>query len=123
MCGTKPQGVLTKTVASYTRAGRLRSDKTKFVKGHHCTTTMNYFTNQSKFNIITTLKSRKMKWEGRVARMGQMRNVRNILLGRHEEKRPLGRHRRRWKGNIRMDLRETGWEGVDWIHLTQDRDR
>jgi hypothetical protein len=53
---------------------------------------------------------------------GEMRNVYNILIGKPEEKRPLGRSRHRWEDNIRMDLREIRWEGVDWIHLAQDRD-
>jgi len=58
---------------------------------------------------------------GHVARMGEMRNAYRILAGKPEGKRPFGRPRRRWE-NIRMDLRETGWEGVDWMHLAQDRD-
>jgi hypothetical protein len=52
-----------------------------------------------------------------------MRNSYMILFSKHEGKRPLGRPRRRWEGNIRMDLREGGWEGMDWIHLAQDRDQ
>jgi len=55
--------------------------------------------------------------------MGAMQNAYNILVGNHEEKRPLGRPRRRWEGNIRMNFREIGWKGVDWIHLAQDRDQ
>jgi len=58
-----------------------------------------------------------------VARMGKMRNAYNILFGKHQWKRPLGRPRRRCVDNIRMDLRETGWEGGDWMHLAQDRDQ
>jgi hypothetical protein len=50
-----------------------------------------------------------------------MRNVYIILVGRPEGKRPLGRSKRRWDDNIRMDLTEVGWEGVDWIHLAQVR--
>jgi hypothetical protein len=45
------------------------------------------------------------------------------LVGKPEEKRPLGKPRHRWEDNIRMDLGEIGWGGVDWIHLTQDRDQ
>jgi hypothetical protein len=50
-------------------------------------------------------------------------NAYNILVGKPEEKRPLGRCRHRWEDNIRMDLREIGWEVVDWIHLAQGRDQ
>jgi hypothetical protein len=64
-----------------------------------------------------------MRWEGHAARMGEMKNAYNILIGRHEGKRPLGRHRRRLEHNNIMDLREIGWESVDWIHLAQDRDQ
>jgi hypothetical protein len=55
--------------------------------------------------------------------MGEIRNEYRILLENPEGKRPFGTSRRKWKGNIRMDLREIGWEGVDWIHLAQDRDQ
>jgi len=54
---------------------------------------------------------------GHVARIGDMRNAYKILVGKPEGKKPRGRHRRRWEGNIRLDLREIGREGVDWIHL------
>jgi hypothetical protein len=52
-----------------------------------------------------------------------VRGAYNILIGRPEGRRPLGRHRRRWEENIKMDLTETGFGNVDWIHLAQDRDR
>jgi len=52
-----------------------------------------------------------------------MRNAFKILVGKPEGKRPLGRPRRRWEDNIGMDLRETGWEVVEWMHLAQDRDQ
>jgi hypothetical protein len=56
--------------------------------------------------------------------MGEMSNVYSILIGKREGKRPLGRHRRRWEVNVRMDIiREIGWEYLDWIHLAQDRDQ
>jgi len=55
--------------------------------------------------------------------MGDMRNAYNILVGKRERKRPLGRPGHRLEDNIRMNLREIGWEGVDWIHLAQDRDK
>jgi hypothetical protein len=58
---------------------------------------------------------------GHVACMGVMRNAHKILVGKPEVKRPLRIPRRRWKDNIKIDLRETGLEGVDWIHLIQDR--
>jgi hypothetical protein len=63
-----------------------------------------------------------MRWAGNVARMGEERKLYKVLVGKPEEKRPLGRPRRRWEDGIRMDLRETGL-GVDWIRLAQDRDR
>jgi hypothetical protein len=76
-------------------------------------------------NIVGVLKSRRMRWAGHVACMGEIRNTYNILVGKPEGKRPLRRPRRRWEDNIniRMDLRETVWEGVDWIHQAQDRDQ
>jgi hypothetical protein len=55
--------------------------------------------------------------------MGEGRNVYRILVGNPEGKRPLERPRRRWRDGIKIDLRETGWGGVEWIHLAQDRDR
>jgi hypothetical protein len=55
--------------------------------------------------------------------MGDGRNMYRVLVGKPEGKRPLGRPRRRWEDGIKMDLEEIGWEGVDWIHLAQDRDR
>jgi hypothetical protein len=63
------------------------------------------------------IKSRRMRWAGHVARMGETRNAYRILLGKPEGKRPLGRSRRRWVDNIKMDLREIGWDGMDWIKL------
>jgi len=60
---------------------------------------------------------------GHVVHMGEMRNAYSTLVGGLEEKIPLRRPRHRWEGNIRMDLREVEWEGVDWIHLAQDRDQ
>jgi hypothetical protein len=55
--------------------------------------------------------------------MGEKRNAYRLLVGKPEVKRPLGRPRRRWVDNIRMDLVEVGWGDVDWIGLAQDRDR
>ncbi|KAJ4429807.1 hypothetical protein ANN_22011 [Periplaneta americana] len=74
-------------------------------------------------NIIRNLKSRRLRWAGHVARMGESRNAYRVLVGRPEGKRPLGRPRRRWEDNIKMDLREVGCDDRDWINLAQDRDR
>ena len=68
------------------------------------------------------IKSRRMKWAGHVARMGERRGVYRVLVGKPEGKRPLGRPRRRWEDNIKMDLQEVGCGGLDWIELAQDRD-
>jgi transcription termination factor 2 len=72
-------------------------------------------------NIVRVIKSRRMRWAGHVARMEEERSVYTVLVGRPEGKRPLGRPRSRWEDNIKMDLREIGIEGVNWIHLAQDR--
>jgi hypothetical protein len=69
------------------------------------------------------MKSRRMRWTGPVARMGETRNAYRILVGKPEGKRPLGRTRRRLVDNIKMDLREIGCDGMDWIELAQDRDQ
>jgi hypothetical protein len=75
---------------------------------------------QRKHRII---KSRRMRWEGHVARMGEKRTAYRLFVGKPEGKRPLGRPRRRWVDNIRMDLGEVGWCDVDWIGLAKDRNR
>jgi hypothetical protein len=67
------------------------------------------------------IKSRRMRWAGNVARMGEMRNAYNILIGKPETKRPLERSRRRWEYKIRMELNRNRVEGVDRIHLIQWR--
>ena len=64
-----------------------------------------------------------MRWAGHVARMGEERGVYRVLVGKPERKRPLGRPRRRWVDNIRMDLQKVGCGYMDWIGLAQDRDR
>jgi hypothetical protein len=74
-------------------------------------------------DIIRQAKSRRMRWAGHVARMGEERKVHKVLVGKPEGKGPLGRTRRRWEDGISMDLREIGFEGADWIRLAQDRDR
>jgi hypothetical protein len=73
-------------------------------------------------SIIRVIEVRRMRWAGHVARMGEMRGA-YILVGRPEGRKPLGRPRRRWEENIKMDLREIGFGDVDWIHWAQDRDR
>jgi hypothetical protein len=74
-------------------------------------------------NIVRVIKSRSMRWAGRVARMGEGTGVHRVFVGRPEGKRPLGRPRRRWEDNIKMNLREIGMDGANWIQLTQDRVR
>jgi hypothetical protein len=59
-------------------------------------------------NIVRVIKSRRVRWAGHVARMGEGRGVYRVLVGRPEGKRPLGRPRRRWEDNIKMDLRGIG---------------
>jgi hypothetical protein len=72
-------------------------------------------------SIIRINKSRRMRWAGHVARMGEKMNI--LLAGKPEGKRPLGRPRCRWVDNIMMDLGEVGWRDVDWISLAKDRNR
>ena len=73
--------------------------------------------------IVRVVKSRRMRWAGHVARMGQERGVYRVLVGKPEGKRPLGRPRRRWEDNIQVDLQEVGGDCGDWMELAQDRDR
>ena len=74
-------------------------------------------------NIFRVIKLGRMGWARHVARIGEGRGVYRVLVGRSEGKRPLGRPRRRWEDNIKMDLQEVGCGGIDWIELAQDRDR
>ncbi|KAJ4442231.1 hypothetical protein ANN_12097 [Periplaneta americana] len=74
-------------------------------------------------DIIRNTKSRCLRWAGHVARMGESRNAYKVLVGRPEDKRPLGRPRRRWADNIKIDLREVGYDDREWINLAQDRDQ
>jgi hypothetical protein len=74
-------------------------------------------------DIIRQVKSRRMRWAGHVARMGEDRKMYKVLVVKPEGKRPLGRPRRRWEDGIRMDLRKIGFGFVDWIPLAQDSDR
>ena len=69
------------------------------------------------------VKSRSMRWAGHVARLGDGRGVHRDLVGKPEGKRPLGRPRRRWEDNIKMDLQKVGGGSGDWMELAQDRDR
>jgi hypothetical protein len=75
----------------------------------------------SSADIIRVIKSRGMRWAGHVARMGEWRDVYRILVWRPESKRPLERPRYRWEDNIKMDIREIGIDGANWIQLAQDR--
>jgi hypothetical protein len=72
--------------------------------------------------IIRMIKSKRMRWARHLARMGK-RNAYRTLVGKSEENRPLGGPRHRWVGNMKIDLRETGWANMDWIDLAQDRDQ
>jgi hypothetical protein len=74
-------------------------------------------------NIIRVIKSRRLRWAGHVARMEERRRAYRTLVGKPEGRRPLGRPRRRWEDNIKMDLREVGWGDMDWVNLAEDRDR
>jgi hypothetical protein len=74
-------------------------------------------------SIVRVIKARRMRWAGHVAHMGEVRGAHNILVGKPEGKRPLGRPKCRWEDNIKMELEEIGFGDVDWIHLAQDRDR
>jgi hypothetical protein len=72
-------------------------------------------------NIVRVIKSRRMRWAGHVALMEEERGVYRVLVGKLEGKRPLGRPRRRWEDNIKMDLTEIGINGANWTQLAQDR--
>jgi hypothetical protein len=74
-------------------------------------------------SIIRINKSRWMKWAGHVARMGEKRNAYRLLVGKPKGNIPLGRPRRRWVDDIKINLLEIGWGGVDSIGLAQDRDK
>jgi hypothetical protein len=77
----------------------------------------------SSMKIVRVIKSRRMRWTGHVELMGEWRGAYIVLVGRPETKRPLERPRHRWEDNIKMDLRETGIDGANWIRLAQDRVR
>jgi hypothetical protein len=73
-------------------------------------------------NIMRVVKSGRIRWAGHVARMWEVRCVYRVLVGKPEGKR-LGRPRRRWEDNIKMDLQEAGYGGINWIELARDTDR
>jgi hypothetical protein len=91
-----------------------------YIKDDHCDELCVVY---SSSNIIRVIRSRRLRWAGHVARMGERRSAYRALVGKPEGRRPLGRHRRRWEDNIKMDLRGVVWGGMDWINLAQDRDR
>ena len=74
-------------------------------------------------NIIRVIKSRRMRWAVYVARLGEGRVAYRILVGKLKRKSPLGRPRRKWEGNINMDLQDVIWASMDWVDLVQDRNR
>ena len=73
-------------------------------------------------NVVRVVKSRRMRWVGHVARMGEVRGVHRVLVGMPEGKRPFGRPRCRWEDNIKMDLQEVEGGRGDWMELARDRD-
>jgi hypothetical protein len=75
------------------------------------------------FKFVTYCDSRRIRWVGQVARVGERRNAYRILVGKPEGKRSLGRPRRRWVDNIKMDRGEIAWDFMDWIDLAQDREQ
>jgi len=74
-------------------------------------------------NIVRAIKSRRTRWAGHVAHMGQSRGVYRALVGKPDGKRPLGRPRPRWEGNIKIDLQELECRGMEWIELAEESDR
>jgi hypothetical protein len=97
--------------------------KTNFFSTGLCFATLNLFNFIQIIFLLALIKARRMRWAGHVARVGEVRGAYNILDGRSEGRRPLGRPRRRWEDNMKMDLREIGFGNVDWIHWAQDGDR
>jgi len=74
-------------------------------------------------SLSRVIVSRRMRWAGQVARMGERRVVYRFMVGKHKGKTQLGRPRRRWDDNINIELQEVGCGGIDWIDMAQDRDR
>jgi hypothetical protein len=77
----------------------------------------------SSSNIVQVIKSRRMRWTGHVACMGESRGVYGVLVGKHEGKRPLRRPRHRWGDNIKVDLQEVKCEGKDWNDVAKDSNK
>ena len=77
----------------------------------------------SSTNIVRVIKSRRTKWAGHIVCIGESRGVYRDLMGKPDGKKSLGRPRRRWDDNDKMDLHEVGCEGMDWIDLVQERNR
>jgi hypothetical protein len=77
----------------------------------------------SSSNIVRAIKSRRIRWAGHVARMGERRGVYRVMAEKPEGKRPLGRPRHRWEDNIKIDLQAVGCGGMEWMELAQNRDR
>jgi hypothetical protein len=75
----------------------------------------------SSLNIVRVIKASRLRWAVHVACMGEERGVYRVLVGKPEGKRPLGRPRHRWEDNIKLDLRDVGMNGANWIQLAQDR--
>ena len=73
-------------------------------------------------NVVRVIKSRRMRWAGHVACMGERRGICRVLVGKPERRKPLERHRRRLEDNIKMGLQEVGCRCMDWVKLGQDRD-
>jgi hypothetical protein len=99
--------------------GPKRDDKTGQWRKLHNGKLHNFYSSP---DIIRQIKSRKMRWAGHVAHMGEGRNMYRVLVGKPEGKRPPEGPRRRWQDEIKMDLRENGQGGIEWIHLAQNRD-
>jgi hypothetical protein len=74
-------------------------------------------------NVVRVIKSKRIQWAVHVAWMEEMRNTCSIVVGKPEGERPLGRPKHRWENYIVIELREVGWEGVDWIYLAKDSDQ
>jgi len=74
-------------------------------------------------SIIRVIKSGRIRWVWHVAHMGERRDLHRVFVGKSERKKPLGKPRRRWEGNIKMDLQEVRRRGMDWMELAQDRDK
>jgi len=72
---------------------------------------------------VRVIKSRRMRWAGHVARIGEREGLYRVSVRKPEGRRPFGRPRRRWEDNIKIDLQEVGCGGMDWFELAEDRDR